>query len=367
MKKLDKQAARDITQGAAFLSCGGGGTLTSSLEMVEKHFPVDATIDLVEVDDVADDASTLTVACTFIGSPTKGTDVTDPTPVIHALDRFAEIAEAHTGKKVARVVALELGVQSSVAPDLCVAQARGLGLVDADGASRTILGIQSTTFSEGGVTSDPGVTANATGVTAVIETADPSVWTDVAFAVATAKEFGVAGMAIFAMDGPTLKRVTSARGTIDWAHRIGVAMRTADAPVDAVLDILRKERPWAGVLAEGTVTSVDTTAEDRVMITLADTTADRTITIVTYGSNLIVYGSDSDRPVAMSPDSICWLTRDGKTLSNTELQPDTAAALIGFSAAPWVRTGAIGKEFDLLRRSAGYAGAYVPIEDLHGG
>jgi DUF917 family protein len=360
MITVDRNAAIDIANGAAFLSCGGGGTLSSSLQMVKQHFPETATVQMASVDEVAADRTSLTAACTFIGSPTAGKDVTNPKAVSNALKRFAALTEQRTGKTIKWVIPLELGVQSSVVPSLMVAHKNGLGVVDADGASRPIMGLQYTTFSTGGLSPNPGILANGGTDSLVIETNDPGDFTDVAFGVCNAPSFGVAGLALWAMDGPTLKRVVRSVGTLGLSLEVGRAMRGAD-PVKAVLALFAPR--WAGVLLEGKIVSVESKVEDYSTITV-QMAGGITATIMTYGSSALVYRSDRSLPVAMSPDSICWITRTGDTLSNTELPIGADAVLVGIASEPFLREGTMLAGFDYYRVKLGYGGSYVPIEDL---
>jgi DUF917 family protein len=360
MITLDRNAALDIANGAAFLSCGGGGTLSSSLKMIRQHFPASATVAMASVDEVAADPTGLTAACTFIGSPTAGKDVTNPKAVSNAFKRFAQLTQQRMGKTIKWVIPLELGVQSSVVPALLVAHENSLGVVDADGASRPIMGLQYTTFSTGGLSPNPGILANGATDSLVIETDDPADFTEVAFGVCNAASFGVAGLALWAMDGPTLKRVVRAVGTVGLALKVGTAMR-GPKPVKDVLALFAPR--WAGVLLEGKIVSVESKVQDYSTITL-QMAGGVTATIMTYGSSALVYRSDRSLPVAMSPDSICWITHTGDTLSNTELPIGAEAVLVGIASERFLREGTILAGFDSYRVKLGYGGKYVPIEDL---
>ena len=72
----------------------------------------------------------------------------------------------------------------------------------------------------------------------------------------------------------------------------------------------------------------------------------------------------NDKPIAMVPDLICWLTTDGEPLTNADVREGLEVVVIGAKAhEKWRVPGG----FDVFRhvlKLLGYEGEYKPIEEL---
>lgn len=375
MTKLDTQQIKDIANGAAFLGSGGGGTLSSALTMVEESFPTGASVDLLTVDEAASDTVGLTAAASYMGSQTRGKDVTNVNAVGFAIRRLSAIMEERAGKPIKRLVPVELGVQSSVVPCLLAAQKLGLSVVDGDGAGRAVMGAMITTYAAAGLDPNPGVAANSAGSCAIIEPSpddvdegyrDPAlIFNEMVDGLTLSHAFGVAGVCVWPMDGDQLKQGVPIIGTIDLASRVGQAMRIETAPVDAVLKILKDHGLWARVIYSGKVESVTSSARDYSTVTVAGEDGVKA-TVKTAGESVIASVSDRDQPIGMGPDSLCWMTPDGQAFSNTEIPATgTEVVLIGIGARrPLLESKRIMDYFHYFQKKVGYDGDYVEIQKL---
>ncbi|MBL8959033.1 MAG: DUF917 family protein [Gemmatimonadetes bacterium] len=363
---LTKQDLIDIANGTAFLGAGGGGTLASALTMIEHEFPDDATVSLLSVTEAAA-APGLTAACCFVGSETKGQDVMDPMPVSYALDRFNALMLSSHGASVRRLAPVDIGVQGAVIPALITAQRRGMAVVDADGAGRAVPGLMVTTWALTGPPANPAVTANAVASATVVIEADTALDCHmIVNGICLANNFGVAAVVMWGTPGDALSAALPIQGTLSLARAIGAAQRTSATPVDAVLALLASSGVWARQIVRGTITRVDTVAQDYLQVTIQDAAQGSTV-VKTAGENLIAFGPHGT-PVGMSPDALCWMTPAGRSLSNTEIANalHTEVVLIGVAARSPLRDPRIISLFQyfLQSKQVGYTGAYTPIEQL---
>src|SRR5262249_23043749 len=129
---------------------GGGGTLRAAKSGIDQVKPKES-IELISVDQIPEDGN-LTLACGFLASQVKVENDKDFSDLLGVLKEFSQIAKSETKANIARLVPIELGVQSCVVP-VCMAALKlnaeegwNLKVVDADGASRAVPLLAATTF-----------------------------------------------------------------------------------------------------------------------------------------------------------------------------------------------------------------------------
>jgi len=353
----------DVAHGATFLGAGGGGTLSSALSMITNGLASGATVSLVTVDEAAS-APGVTAACCYVGSQTKGEDVSDPRALGFALDRFAALVQARHGTAVRRLAPVDLGVQGAVVPCLVTAARRGLAVVDADGAGRAVPGLMLTSWALDGPPANPAVAANGEGTATVVIEADTALDCHmIVNGICLANNFGVAAVTMWATVGAALHRALPVTNTISLSRAAGAALRTAAAPVDDVLALIEQSGRFGRIVASGTLTRVDTVQQDYLQAEIA--TASGTARVLTAGENLIAFGPDGS-VIGMSPDALCWVTPDGGTFTNTELTQRVGepVVVVGIAAQPILRSRQIIDLFKFFLDKVGYNGQYVPLERI---
>jgi DUF917 family protein len=372
---LMKQDLVDIAHGATFLGAGGGGTLSTTLDMIDKHFPADELVKLVTVEEAAQESG-LTAVCGMIGSQTIGHDLSNPLAAGYAVDRFRRLMIEMGRGEVVRLIPMELGVQSAAIANLILANARGMSVVDGDGAGRAVPTSMNTTYAGYGPSPYPAVGATDTGVTVISEAGSVNMYSEVMRGMAMRADIGIVGVALWPMDGPTLRTAVPVRGGLSTALHIGRALRAADDKVRAVLGILHDQGRWAEELFRGTLTNVSSAAMDYSVVEVAGADGSA-YEVMTAGESVIANrGSDV---IGMGPDSLCWMTADGRTCSNTEVAnfKGQEVILVGIAAHPALRDSTFimsyFKYFLTKARNPDQPSAvtpfddYVPIEQLHGG
>lgn len=370
---LMKQDLRDIAHGATFLGAGGGGTLSTTLVMIDKHFPDDELVRLVTVDEAAAEGG-LTAVCGMIGSQTVGHDLSIPLAAGYAVDRFRRLMLEMGRGEVVRLVPMELGVQSAVIANLILANTRGMSVVDGDGAGRAVPTSMNTTYAGYGPSPYPAVGATDTGVTVISEAGNVNMYSEVMRGMAMRADIGIVGVSLWPMDGPSLRTAVPVRGGISTAREIGAALRTAEAKVEAVLEILHGKGRWAHELCRGTLRGVTSQAMDYSTVEVEG--ADGAIyRVLTAGESVSAYRESE--VIGMGPDSLCWMTPDGQTCSNTEVEnfKGKEIVLIGIAAHPALRDSVfIMSYFKYFLNKAIHPEKpsavapfddYIPIEDLH--
>ncbi len=342
---LHKQEIEDIIRGATLLGAGGGGSSESGLKMVGEI----PSVTLVEVDDVPDDSNVVVVA--GMGSPVvllkegwKGEEVP-------ALERLEEV----TCKKADYVVPVEMGGFNSVTP-LHAGAVKNLPVIDGDGAGRAIPELEMTMYYIHGVPIAPISMADSKGNSAILYPTDAYMGEELGRAVTTV--FGMtAGLVCHMMTGKQLKEAV-VPGTLSLAEKVGKSIREAKLSGRDIVDAVIKSID-AVVLARGKVAKKTEEVKagfDYGRVFVEDIVVDY------KNENMIAWRKN--KPIAMVPDSICWLTTDGEPLTNADIKEGLEVAVIGKKAhEKWRVPGG----FDVFRhvlKLLGYEGEYQPIEEL---
>ena len=354
--QLDRQALEDILQGACFLGSGGGGPLSGGSMLIDVILKQADSVAVADPAEVPADAMLASVA--GLGSPDAASHSADPFShgPLHAFD----LLEQSIGSTFSYVIPAEVGAMNSMVPILVAAQ-KGLAVIDGDGAGRAIPELPMSCFNAEAPI-DPFVIANETAtathdIRTVVHTALPSDVDQIARGIVGSPSFGEEGaFASWAMGGDTMRRVAVAR-TLSLAQTIGAAIRLAKAggsdPVAAVLNELGSR---AFVLYQGALLASDEQSSggfDVGRVSLQGQDGSQAW-IYNLNENMIAWRTDWAVPLAMGPDSICYITADGQPLSNADITADMAGTeivLIGIRADDKMRSPAIVGSFEEVFRS----------------
>jgi len=345
MRVLGKENLEDIACGATLLGAGGGGSSAPGLKIIRKM----PSVTLVEVEDVPDDSTVVVVA--GMGSPVvllkegwKGEE-------IPAFEKMQEVL----GKKIDYIVPVETGGFNSIIP-MHAAYAKGLPVIDGDGAGRAIPELEQTTFHLSGIAIEPLTLADSKGNSAVVYPSSAYMGEEMCRAIATV--FGMlAGLACYPMTGKQLKKAVIP-GALSLAEKVGKAIREARESGKDVVVAATKSMD-AIVLARGKVAKKTEEVKagfDYGRVFVEDVVVDY------KNENMMAWRRD--KPIVMVPDSICWLTTDGVPLTNADMKEGLEVAVLGKKAhKKWRVPGG----FDVFRhvlKLLGYEGEYQPIEEI---
>lgn len=365
MRTLHGQALEDIVYGACILGSGGGGSLRQARKLLGTISMIAGEIKMADVSEVPEDSMLTVVA--GIGSPDAGIDESLATAPARAFDLLEKtLKQDKENCSLSYVIGGEMGPINSLVPTL-VAAYRKIPVIDGDGAGRAVPQLAMTTY-HGKVPIAPFAIANNAkephDVKAVLHAKDASMIEQLVRPLVSSPAFGKAGaIAAWTMNGETLRQ-TAVTGTLSLAEKVGARLRQPD-PLAGVLDIL-----WGYRLFQGKLVSLDKQTRlgfDFSLIALQGD-KDEKVWIYNQNENLIAWRGDRREPLAMAPDLISFLTPEGQPLSAADLTPDTLGKeiiLLGFKAPTQLRQPQILRYFLEALRALGYAGPYIPIEQLH--
>jgi DUF917 family protein len=387
MRQLSAQDLEDIVYGAAFLASGGGGPLSMGLELAKL---IAEPVQLINVEEVGAD----TWGAVAAGMGTKKAPPSQrkayqsvlrqnrsANPLgdsIQILIETFELLETTLNKKFSYILPIETGAVNTLAP-IAVAAQKKIPVVDGDGAGKAVPKLELTTYAASGIPVSPLTLSNLRSATdeeikTVLYANTPSLMEQLARNILSTEEFGnEAAIATHAMDGKTLQaKKPIIANTISRALEVGTTLRQAREgrkdPVKALLNFLndssRSKSQCAFELFRGTIELVEERIEEGFTwgsLTLKN--AQDTVHVMYQNENLIAWRDNKSNPMAIAPDSICYLKPDGTPLSIADnLTQGDELVLIGLKAPEALRQNA--QVFQKVLAGLGYGGSYVPIEQL---
>ncbi len=362
---LTTQQLGYILNGACILGSGGGGPYTVG-QQVLKYIGT-RPVNLVPASAVPDNYFTAVSA--FVGSPDAAANqVLDFSVAATAFNALSKTVNAY----FPCVLPGEVGAGNSLIP-MAVAADNNIAVIDAAGAPRAIPGFLMVTYAAAGIPASPMILAdknNQVTLSCANAIADPATR-----GVISGNVFPEdAGIAFWTMNGKTLNTPgVAVTGTTSLALIIGTALANAISSGTDPVKAVRQYLPQPNyLLCTGVIkNSSEATSggfDFGTVVIKADDGSD--VTIYNQNENLIAFSSNSDVPLAMGPDSICYLTTKGQPFSNADLDtlpPGAKIAVIGVAAPAVMRSAFILNQFRIALAGIGYAGTYVPIEQLNEG
>jgi DUF917 family protein len=368
-----EQECEDLIRGCLLMGTGGGGQPEWGRRMLKGALEEGITVQWVDVDDIPDDAWTVTAfGMGSIAPMTQETE--DEIERIGLEDKFGDnsIGEAikelgeYLGAPIRCLVPTELGAGNTPAP-LVTGARLGISVVDGDYAGRAIPEeMQGTPFLYG-KNSWPFSSVDKWGNVAIVKrTANPQMVERIGKMLAVAA-YGHTTMAATPLRGREMKEIV-VRGTLTRCLALGRAIREAREkgadPVDAALQVTGGWR-----LFEGTVSGKDW--EDRGGYMYGTTHIQGTGEY--QGQTLDVWFKNENhvswlngQPWVCSPDVIAIVYADtAEGITNTDIAAGQQVAVLGIKGQEIFRT-----EFGLNESSGpryfGFDIDYVPIEELMG-
>lgn len=351
MKTVNEIGISDIICGATFLGSGGGGSPKNGLELL-KSISASVRADgarMADPQEVPDYSMICVIA--GMGAPEallrRGWEDED----VPALRMF----EQAVGRKMDYVIAIETGGFNSIVP-IHAAVANGIPIVDGDGVGRAVPQLEMTMYSVHKLPIAPVAVADPRGNSAVCYPIDPPMAERMARALTV--EFGMkAGLACHPMAGWQMKRAVIP-GTYAKSQRVGRAIREAGKkgadPINAVVAV---SGGWE--LARGSVK--DKKVETRGGFDYGSVFLDG-LRVDYKNENIIAW--DGNKPKVISPDLICWLSVDGRPLTNADIRTGMEVAVIGIKAHKSWRTPEGLAAYRPVLEELKYTKEYRPIEEL---
>jgi uncharacterized protein len=331
MKRLlDADALRALSRGCAVLGAGGGGdaylTLLQALQATEDFGPVP----LVDLDELPDDA--LIMPCCGIGATTV---ILEKFENGDEGERLRENLQFMTGRRVAALMAVEIGGGNGVLPITWAARI-GLPVVDADGIGRSFPEVPMVTMHLAGIPASPAVMTDERGNLAVFRTISGH-WAERLERAAAVEFGGAASSAEFSLTAAQARTAT-VRNSISKAIRIGDALAAAQgSPVAALIEELGAFQLITGKILDVERRTSRGFVHGSVVIEGLREDAGRLIRLELQNENLVAL--ERGRVLASVPDLITVLDSETADAIATEMiRYGQRVTVIAFPCDPVWRT-----------------------------
>jgi uncharacterized protein len=357
MKRLlDPDSLRALSRGCAVLGAGGGGdtyiALLQALQATQDHGPAP----LVDLDELPDDS--LIMPCGGIGAPTVSMEKIENG---NEGERLREELEFLTGRKVAALMASEIGGGNGVLP-VAWAAAMGLPVADADGMGRAFPEVPQVTMQLAGIPPSPAVITDERGNLIVFRTISGQ-WME-RLERSAADEFGGAASSTEFTLTARQARGATVRNSVSLAIRIGEAItRAAGDPVATLIAEIRAFRLIGGKVSDVERQTRGGWVRGSVVVQGLGADAGRLIRLELQNENLVAL--ERGQVLASVPDLITVLDSETADAIATErIRYGQRVTVIAFPCDPVWRT-----EKGIATtgpRAFGYDFDYLPVEELAG-
>jgi DUF917 family protein len=364
------QDCEDFVRGCLFMGTGGGGSVKWGMGMLEKALKDGVALEWVDVDDIPDDAWTVTPYGMGSIAPVSQ-ETLDEIERVGLVDKFGDrsMEEAvkelgnYLGTPIGCLVPAELGAGNTPAP-LVTGARLGIPVVDGDYAGRAIPDEMQGTPYLYGKHSWPFSSVDKWGNVAIVKyTVNPHMLERIGKMLAVAA-YGGTTIAATPLPASEMKEIV-VRDTLTKSFALGRAMRQArergEDPIEAALKVTGGWR-----LFEGIVSGKDW--EDRGGYMFGTNHILGTGDF--QGQKLDVWFKNENHvswlngePWVCSPDLVTLAYRDGEGTTNTLIKAGDHVVAVGIKGLESFRT-----EFGLNEaagpRYFGFDIDYVPIEEL---
>lgn len=367
MYTLNQKTTMDIAYGACLLGSGGGGGLDTARYMIESELGAGDEVPTYSVAEAAADTDKLSCVIAFAGSPSSGGKVSS-SAAVNALKEMDALCRANLGKPIGYTLPLEVGAVNTVVPILA-AKHLGMGVIDADGAGRAVPELTHCTYAlVDQLSMNPTVMGARDDHTVTLKFVKYHRMKSILSVVLTTEPFGrIGGMAIWPIPADLLQAALPIEGVFQLCGDVGRALRgdnPASRKANALAAMEKHGRPglelFSGKIAfhQGGTQMYDT---GQAVIDNGQEQA----TIIIQNENLIAWSNHQQRVLGMMPDSLCYLTSDGKPLSNADAAEANGleVSLIGVKAHPVLMEPELLAAYRQTLLSTGYGGPYVPFSE----
>jgi DUF917 family protein len=354
MRTLNYQDLMDLVDGSAIFSAGGGGDPKVGYRIVEALFSQGYIVKLVAPSEVPEEAKVVNFAC--VGATTSIEYDSE------AAVRTLKVLEEYADFSAFAVIPVELGGFNTLAA-VDVAARKGIPVVDADGAGRSVPEVHLKVYTIDSISLTPMVAADlhAKNIVIIKETLDPKAAERIARTLAA--EWNQSAYTARRILTGTQVKTSPIQLSLSESMKIGKLLRTAVEPIKVIL------RESGGFkLFEGVVDSVERKTElgfTFTRIKLRGTHEFAGSTFEFKAKNEILVAYRNGRLAAIAPDIITPVYPEtGKCITAEKIEKGNKVAILGLPAPKKWRTSK-GLELwkDTLQRSNIFE-EYTPIRKL---
>lgn len=384
--RLDKNDMKLVNIGACVLASGGGGSYIVSNKIIDDGVPDDAVVEVLEVREIAGDQWIAVSA--NMGSPDALFKTANPHAPKNAFIALQEWCQ-RTGKsfypgyenfeRFNFVLPIEIGAINAASP-LTVAAQLHIPIINADGAGRSIPTLPLTTFA-GSIPLFPNYVASEAPPgsklnTGQVNVPDENTLEQAIIGLVMTEPFGgIAGLAIYAMNGQTLNDNPPVSGTLIDALIIGSIYQSTEGKerADRIVEYLngaaqprKTKQIFHGYITQ-MVEAEGGTDIGQIVVSAADQSA-TDLWIYNQNENIFASLNTQGEPYIMGPDSICYVPASGDMFDNSDLwnmyqQPGyqpIEVYILGIDAPDVVKDNAkLMANWQPVRSQFGYSGPYT--------
>ncbi|MEM3773867.1 MAG: DUF917 domain-containing protein [Candidatus Bathyarchaeia archaeon] len=354
MKTLSYQDLMDLVDGAAIFSAGGGGDPEVGYRIVKTLAVDKIPVEMVDPLEVPDNAKVVNFAC--VGATTSvDYDSDAAVKTLKALEEYAGFCAFAT-------IPVELGGFNTLAA-VDVAARRGIPVVDADGAGRSVPEVHLKVYTIDDIPLAPMVVADvhAKNVVIVKETVDARAAERIARVLAA--EWGHSAYTARRILSGVQVKTSPVQRSLSKAIKVGRILREAKSPID---DVLKETGGYR--LFEGVVSMVERRTEGgftfvNVKLKGAGKFAGSRFEFKAKNEVLVAY--KDGRLAAVAPDIITPVhPKTGKCITAEKIVEGDRLTVLGLPAPEkWVTRKGLELWRDVLQRSGIFV-EYVPIAKL---
>lgn len=330
MRTLSREELEDLIRGCAILGTGGGGSPQRGLEMIQADLEKGRDLKLASLEEIPDEV--LVASPYMCGSVSPEDAAGSEGESREPLEAFKALEE-YLSERFFAAIPTEIGGGNTAAA-LAVAARRGIPIVDADPAGRSVPELQHTTFYIKNVPIAPLAVASAKGDIIVLKEVTDDFRAEAlvrAIAVASGNHAGVAD---HPLEGRALKG-SVIPGTLSKALAIGAAVREARSsgadPVEAAVMAGKGYLLFKGKVAQASWKIEEGFTIGELLVSGEDDYLGHRYR-VWYKNEHIISWFDEE-PDVMVPDLVCVLNRKtGEAITNPNCREGMEVAVIGYPA-----------------------------------
>ncbi len=380
-KELNEKDLRKLADGSCFFASGGGGPKQGALSLIDNYNR--KPVHIASLKDAIKDEENLSVVIAYMGAPSALNSIKYPTAAQNAFNAIQDYCNSnpHKGKtKIKYLVPVENGVFGMVAPCILATEEEGLSVLDADGAGRAVPKLTMLSMHENGIDPNPVILSNAkesganraeTILLKVTKNAHvEEIIESIARPTIGLSDFNqIAGLSIWLMDNEDLAKADLVPNTLSLSIDVGNALDALgdkDNAKDKLFEVLENYNYKPYLLGKGIFVSAENHVKNGFDFgTIIFQNEKNTYTVLYQNENLIAWSSNKEQPLAIGPDSICYVTESGLTFSNDDIEfykkqlkeDKETVYIVGVKAQRQLRGEKIMESFNQALSDMGYYGS----------
>lgn len=377
-----EQDLNDILNGSMLLGCGGGGSRNISEFFLKTCIlPISNKIKYMDPRSIPPSSGDMAAVFSLMGFPKMNVPVEilgnamQQDILKEGLMKVYKLMKEKTGASLIFPISIETGA-FSIFTSMFLSLMLDIPVIDCDCGGRAFPKIDMCTFAASEINPSPTILSAIETDLHVEISCDNCVSVDeICRSIISNDLFYVPGSGTgkmkayggFAAQFPT--NLTKAKdsvvaNTITKSRDIGRTIReNATDPVGAVI---REHQGYE--LISGRISRIDLRSENgyccgTVEIKSHDNIGE-TAVIKCFNENFIIWSDKKNQPLAMAPDLICYMSPDGKALSNSDIEEGSDISIIGFKADPKLLAPYTLNSYQNVLKYLGYCDSYKPINML---